>query len=125
MLLSEFVSSSISQIIDGVLEAQKYASDKGAKINPLGLSIDNPNINTAKIKQDFSAEEIGQVIEFDVAVTTTEGSQIQGGGGITVASIVNLGGSAKTDNSNINVSRLKFSIPIFLPQQPQNNGNTI
>ena len=116
MQLSEFVSSSITQIIDGVLEAQKYALEKGAKINPLGLSIDNPN---AKLPQEYSPDEFGQVIEFDVAVTTTEGNQTKGGAGISIASIARIGVDAKTDNSNTHVSRLKFSIPIFLPQQSQ------
>jgi hypothetical protein len=116
MLLSEFVSSSITQIIDGVLEAQKHALEKGAKINPFGLSIDNP---TTKIQQDYSRVEFGQVIEFDVAVTTTEGNQTQGGAGISIASIARIGMDAKTDSSNTHVSRLKFSIPIFLPQQTQ------
>jgi hypothetical protein len=33
MELSTFVSQSLKDIIDGVLEAQKYANSKGAKVN--------------------------------------------------------------------------------------------
>jgi hypothetical protein len=113
MLLSEFVSSSINQIIDGVAQAQKYASDKGAKVNSYGTAITKVTEGSV---YHISTNELGQLIEFDVAVTTTEGNGSKVGLGISIASI-GLGGQIKSDISNTLVSRLKFSIPIFLPKQ--------
>jgi len=113
MLLSEFVSSSISQIIDGVLEAQKHASDRGARVNSYGTSITKTSEGAVF---DSSTNEFGQMIEFDVAVTTTEESGSKAGLGISIASI-GIGGQIKSDNSNTLVSRLKFNIPVFLPKQ--------
>lgn len=119
MLLSEFVSGSISQIIDGVLEAQKYAADKGARVNSQGTSITKSNEGSL---YDSSTNELGQMIGFDVAVTIAEGSGSKAGLGISIASI-GIGGQIKSDSSNTIVSRLQFNIPVFLPKQPKNNGN--
>ena len=74
MELSQFVSSSIKQIIDGVIDAQKYASEKDARINPFGMSILKSNESVAAIRDQYGNQDTGQIIDFDVAVTTTEGS---------------------------------------------------
>ena len=53
-------------------------------------------------------------IEFDVAVTTTEGTETKGGIGVFVVA-VGLGSQGKSDATNSSSSRIKFSVPIFLP----------
>jgi hypothetical protein len=41
MELKEFISESLKQIIDGIIDAQTYAKDKHATINPEGVKYDN------------------------------------------------------------------------------------
>ena len=56
-------------------------------------------------------------MEFDVAVTTSEGTETKGGIGVVVGAIV-LGSHGKTDRSNISVNRIKFTVPIDYPENP-------
>lgn len=95
MDIKEFVSDTLKQIIDGVVEAQKYAKEKDAVVVPY---------------HDYQKN-----VSFDVAVTVDESKEKEGKAGITVWSI---GGSVsgKTESSSSTVSRIKFEIPIELPQ---------
>jgi len=53
-------------------------------------------------------------IEFDVAVTVTEGAERKGGIGVA-AGIFAIGGQGKTETQSGTVSRIKFSVPVMLP----------
>jgi len=55
-----------------------------------------------------------QRIDFDVAVTATEGTETKGGVGIMVGAI-GLGSQGKSDASNASQSRIKFVVPMVLP----------
>jgi hypothetical protein len=59
-------------------------------------------------------------IEFDVAVTATEGTETKGGIGIMVGSI-GLGAQGKSDRENTSVSRIRFRIPLVLPNPTTSN----
>ena len=99
MELRDFVAETLKQIIDGVKLAQEHAKDAGAAINP-----------------PSPAHRAPQFIEFDVAVTTTEGDQIKGGAGVFVGP-VGLGTQAQSEATSSAVNRIKFSIPLLLPCQ--------
>ena len=61
-----------------------------------------------------SYNRIVESIEFDVAVTVSEGKETKGGIGILVGSI-GLGSQGKSDSEHSAVSRLKFRVPFVLP----------
>ena len=109
MKLNEFVAETLREIIDGIAEAQKYYSAKGGSVNS-----GNMIYSTAEGSQivDRHSGQLGQMIEFDVAVTTTEGTETKGGIGV-FAGAVGLGSQGKSDASNTSVSRIKFSVPIL------------
>lgn len=111
MLLSEFVAESIKQIIDGVNEAKKYGNANGAKINPKGWGWNSTNVQ-AKYETETGAPI--ETIEFDVAVTTVEGTTTKGGIGVFVGA-VGLGSQGQSSAQNTSMSRLKFSVPLVLP----------
>jgi hypothetical protein len=92
MELDEFVRKTLEQVIDGVGQACKHARANKAHI---GSSSYSP-------------------IEFDVAVTVTEGSESKADGGIKVAGI-GIGGHGKTELTNSSVSRVKFTVLVSLP----------
>jgi len=48
-------------------------------------------------------------VDFDVAITVTEGNKAEGGGGIKVVAL-NIGGSKEVSSVQENISRIKFTI---------------
>lgn len=98
MDLKTFVAETLQQIIDGVREAQE--NQKGGSPEGKGAAI-NPG-------SKFQTSETGHTtpprpIEFDVAVTVTEGSEKKGKGSLGVANYVGIGGEKSASNSNSTV----------------------
>jgi len=56
------------------------------------------------------------MVEFDVALTTVEGGQAKSGIGVFVGP-VGVGTQAQIDAQNSVVNRIRFSVPVLLPQQ--------
>jgi hypothetical protein len=80
MKLEDFVSETLKELIDGVKTAQKHAVSKGARVNP-----------HSPVNRDNQ-----QTVEFDVAVTTTAGTQTKGGIGVFVGPVgARLSGSVR------------------------------
>ena len=95
MDIKEFVSETLSQIIDGVVDVQQRSKEKNAVVAP------------------FYGYQ--QKVCFDVAVTVVEGKEVTGKAGISVWSI-GAGASGKSETSSSTVSRIQFEIPIELPK---------
>jgi hypothetical protein len=55
-----------------------------------------------------------QTLDFDIAVTVTEGEQKKSGIGVLVAG-VGLGKSGQSDARSETVSRLRFTVPVVFP----------
>lgn len=104
MELKEFVTETLRQIIDGVVEAQAYAGGRGSVI---GYD-----------KARATKSESPQVVEFDVVVTVQDGVQTKGGAGVAAGVLV-LGSQAASDRSNQSSSRIRFAVPLYLPVQPK------
>src|SRR5947209_8347157 len=113
MELRDFVSETLKQIIDGVIDAQAYGREKGARVNPLDLPVRN---ETGGVQSRMYARDVAHSIDFDVAVTTTEGKQTKGGIGV-VAGIFALGSQGQSNANGESVSRIKFTIPVVLPTE--------
>ncbi|MFA5206640.1 MAG: hypothetical protein WC708_19750 [Lentisphaeria bacterium] len=113
MELKDFVSQTLSQIIEGIEDAQL---NKGttAKINPSGLRM-GEKIHSMFF--DFNTHTIIANIEFDVAVTTEEAKGTKGGIGVLVGAIT-LGAQGQSDTKNTSLSRIKFSVPVSFPTTP-------
>jgi hypothetical protein len=65
-----------------------------------------------KILRAFHGTDGVFLIEFDVAVTSSESTEKGAAGGIKVLSVASANGEAKRSIDNSSVSRLKFSVPI-------------
>ena len=113
MKLQEFIRETIKEYIAGVKEAQEYAAAHGAKVHPPSKKAGQQE--TFRMV-DPTTWQLLQNVEFDVAVTSTEGSEAKATAGIFVAAI-GLGAQGKTDMSSSTVSRIKFSVPVALPIQ--------
>ena len=113
MTLEEFISETLKQIINGVKTAQEFSNNMGASINP-------PNI-TFRTDQglkywDKKTGSPVENIEFDIALTTVEGSSAKGGLGIFVGA-AGVGAQGQSNSSNQTVNKIKFSVPLMLPKQ--------
>lgn len=111
MELEEFIKQSLVQIVNAIVEAQREVSGKGASVNPSGLRLKQEQVKGHSVTNDGN---VTQHIEFDVAVTSTEGTGSKGGIGV-VAGVFALGTQGQSSESMQAVSRLKFTIPILLP----------
>ena len=110
MELNQFVAESIKQIIDGVCEAQVHARDVRAAVNPSDV---NTNEHTGHVLYHNVPL---QNVEFDVAVSATEGSGNEGGAGLFVGPVA-IGTRGQSEASSTAVSRIKFTVPMALPTQ--------
>ena len=112
MELKDFIAETLKQIIEGAGDAQIYAKEKGASINP------ELHLNTSIASSTGHLKTLNgknaSTIEFDVAVTATEGTGTKGGIGI-IAGAINLGSSGQTNHEKMSVSNIKFSVPLSLP----------
>ena len=72
--------------------------------------------------KDFIKESLLQIVEgimrvdFDLAVTVTQSDKIKAGGGLSIASLGKLGASSEDASKNEEISRIKYTIPIALPE---------
>ncbi len=98
------MSETLRQIVKGVRAAQQDEDCAGAQINPT-------------VNQGL-AYNIVEKIQFDVAVTVSAENEKQGKASIGVASVFGLGigGQATSITTSSSASRIKFDIPVILPQ---------
>ncbi len=108
MELKEFIKTAITDITEAVSELQSELNN-GAIVNP---TLPNP-IALKTLTVDDEIRPIEQ-LAFDVAVTATEASGIDGSAKVGISIFgakIGTESSAKTEN----VSRLTFSVPIVFP----------
>jgi hypothetical protein len=110
MELKNFVAESITQITEGILDAQNRLKDQWVRVNP------KPHANATAVSPMLYTAENGAAVfplAFDVAVSAEE---IKGGGSFGIK-VLNFGANIKTDSqqSSSRVSRVAFTIPIAYP----------
>ena len=103
MELKEFISSTLSEIQEGV----QMAIDKTIKGKVSGAI--NPNFESSNRDKSLI-----QNISFDIAVTVSDEEKAGINGGIKVVGI-SLGGQDNVTSSTSRVSRIQFSIPVIPP----------
>ena len=111
MDLKEFVKESLVQIIEGVKAAQDATTGTTARINPSGMAFgDIKGLKQYELSTYISAENI----EFDIAVTVSEGESAKGGIAVLAGLI---GGKAQAGFENVSsyASRIKFQVPVLFP----------
>lgn len=113
MDLKDFVSETITSIVEGVVSAQDNLSEHGALVNPGGLMRSTKNVSENSV-WDNRTNNIAQQVKFDVAITAEDSAQ--GGARIKVLSGI-LGGDVGGEKANKNIiaSRVQFDIPVLLP----------
>lgn len=113
MELKDFVANAISEIIEGTVAAQKRVQQHGAYVNPGNLMRGKSDTGEAA-QWDNRNNNYVRSIAFDVALTVEEGTNTNAKVGV-VSGIFNLGAGGTSDNRQLAVSRVQFSIPILFP----------
>lgn len=108
MELKDFIKETITQIVNGVVEAQVEISKHGAEINPKRVQF--------KEAGQYNSYNSGkpQYVEFDVGLTSIQKSGSSEGIGVFLGAI-SLGKKNDEGTELTAVSRIKFSLPVVLP----------
>ncbi len=118
MDLRQFVSSTITQVMEGITDAQPRARELGGYVNPSLEGVDSSDRTETRIGWTCSGQRVFAVT-FDVAVTAGSATGGEGGGKLEVASVFSFGAKASTSDNQESVSRVKFVVPIALPLDKQ------
>ena len=113
MELKEFISQSITQIFEGVKNAQSQTKELNGSIAPDKFRV-GKEIQPHPAIVGFVHNTPVISVEFDVSVTIQDTSKEKAGAGIFVT-VLALGGQLGSESLNSQVSRLRFSVPIILP----------
>ncbi|MGO4550286.1 hypothetical protein AB4059_04175 [Lysobacter sp. 2RAF19] len=113
MDLKDFVANTISGIIEGLVEAQARIDAHGAFVNPGNLMGSTKDRGESAL-WDNRNNNYARSISFDVALTVQEGTNT--GAKIGVATgLLNLNAGGASENSQLAVNRVQFSVPILFP----------
>jgi len=110
--LQEFVAETLKEIIAGVKEAQEYAGQQGATVNPHMRLAEATESGGVAVVQGVRLKEV----EFDVAVVAEKAEETKGGVKVGIG-LFNLATQGQSDSSSSSTSRVRFSVPIALPRQ--------
>ena len=101
MELKVFVTETIKEIVEGVVEAQKLIIPKFNYINDGYVQIGSGNVSN---------------IEFDISVTSSESEGSENKAGVFIK-VIDLGHKNNSTNNNTSINKIKFSVPVALPMQ--------
>jgi len=110
MQLDDFVATSLEQIVNGVTRAQAAVEGSGARIN---CQVETAALGRIDRKSGTAIQEI----EFDIAVTASEGGKSGSGLKVAVPGMISVGMGSESDKQHSALSRVKFAIPVVFPKQ--------
>ena len=113
MDIKEFVKESLMQIAESINEANAELEEKGTYIPNGGMIGEGVLFSVVKGTETRHYVKI----EFDLAVTVSQEQSSNGGGGLSIASFANVGIKSENKEEKVDVSRIKFMIPMALPKK--------
>ena len=112
MDLKTFVSEVITQVGEGILDAQERSNNQYSVSPLVGFSDGNIQL-TGSEKQSYV-----QSIDFDIAIVVQDKDGTQAGGKLSIPFVnLSLGASNSEEKLTGNTSRVRFSIPVVWPYQ--------
>jgi len=107
MELKMFVTETIKEIIEGVIDAQKQITSKlNHKVNGY--------VQIGSDKMDN--------IEFDISITSSETKGDETKGGVFIK-VVDFGMKNNSSNNSSSTNRIKFNVPVSFPTQTNKKFN--
>ena len=105
MRLEDFINETLTEIALGIHRAQSNSRTYCLIINPL----------ETLARAGARIEAYVRDVEFDVALTTSEGKGSGAEGEITVAGFLKAGGRGRAESASSSVSRIRFTVPVLFP----------
>ena len=117
MNLKDFIRETLTQIAEGMKEADDAVAKTGGAINPADVAINKSGQGPYAYYADDQRGErrrVVETVEFDIAVTVVDGTETKGGIGVGIG-VIGVGSAGKTDKSNTSESRIRFRVPMLFP----------
>lgn len=115
MDLKEFVSSTLTQISQGVSDTQGSVRSLGGLVNPAMTGA----LNRESYFGHVGTGEHVFLVDFDVAIVVSEATGTNAGAKREVASFFRLDAGGKSDATTHSTSRIRFKVPGRLPVDPE------
>jgi hypothetical protein len=112
MDIKDFVSETLKQVIAGVKDAQEFAMDNGAMVEPERAATSQKMGEPTQYVGKGSIKEVA----FDIAVTAQESTGQEGKAGLRIP-YLDFGGGLSAEQANATVSRVRFAVDVRLPCQ--------
>lgn len=113
MDLKEFIQTTVTQIVEGVVAAQTAVARRGAAVNP---AFDLNGKGSPPLVGFTAAGARVSNVTFDVAITAVDGIGAEGSAQVRVAGVVPPGVRTDANVYAEHVTRVQFSLPICLPE---------
>ena len=114
MELKEYVSQTIVQITEGILDAMEKLGDKDVIINPDSTFHSDGKFWIGKNNERGPVERWVQSIEMNISTTVSESSEGKGGAKVSIG-VLNIGAGIKDRGAEQSANTVKFSIPVCFP----------
>ncbi|MBJ6801136.1 hypothetical protein [Geomonas propionica] len=115
MELKDFISETLSQLIEGVIDAQTKVMKPGSSGGRV-----SPHVRTPDVKSLYGVTNDNLpviFVDFDISVEAQEGKGTKGGIGV-VAGMFTLGSQGESKENVQTSNKIRFKIPVALPLQP-------
>lgn len=114
MELKDFISNTLTQIVEGVVASQDRFHELGGVINPHGFQHVSENIPHGEVKSIKGSVYMLCDVQFEVSLTSDNSTNSSSGIAVLFGAF-SLGGKTADDNRQASLNRIKFNIPILLP----------
>lgn len=104
MELKDFVAATLTQIAEGIKEAQGHAANNGYKVSPRNEA------QNRSVAQDRGGDAL-ECVEFEVSVTVSKSIE-----GAAEAKVFVVSGDVNASISQAQVSRVKFPVWVKWPR---------
>lgn len=112
MELSKYISTTLTEIVNGITDAQEKIKDSGAVINPKAYDYEPTNV-IGITKVDGLMVEINKV-DFNVVIEANDGESGKSGVSV-IAGVFGAGAAIENKSDSKSINSIKFSIPILFP----------
>lgn len=110
MELQEFITTALTEIVAGVAKASDLAGEHGGKVGSMKLY---GHVKDNKVMTDEDERPV-TTVEFDIALAEASSKDTKGGIGVYLGA-VGLGSQGASHGEESTHSRIKFTVPIVLP----------
>lgn len=117
MELKDFISETLSQLLEGIIEAQNKSAQIGGRIVPYIRPSERQNEITVKTRDHMPII----FVDFDVSIVAGEDK----GSKATIGVVAGLFGGGVQGHSSENLqtaNKIKFKIPVALPLHKENDA---